>query len=462
MNTTISLHTFGCRLNTYESDGILQSFIESNHYISVSSEAKADIAIINTCTVTKQADNRNKALIRKILRQNPHCYIVVTGCYAQTDSQALRESGAGLIVGNTNKSQLLAIVTKNYKKNKGDRELNPISEKPTQNAGTSLRPLVENPFGYGMVMPQNHTRAYIKIQDGCDKKCSYCKIPFARGQGVSRPIEDILEHVKYLQDREVPEIILTGVNLGWYRDRKAQIRFITLLEKILQQLNNTRLRLSSIEPCDVDAALAALTCHPNFCDFLHVPLQSGSHTILRAMRRSYTPYSFQKRLEVVLQHNPDIFIGTDLMVGFPGENDADFKASLQLCRDLNIASIHGFRFSARYGTDAMDMQNQIAPTIIRQRMQYLQNYRQNLWKNYVKNQSNKRSHIQAIVEKVGQTQDSSLYAEALSGNYLRFIFSIPKGTFLKKGQYVTLSMQDYPENMLIEEYKLKANIISST
>ena len=455
---SVGIHTLGCRLNQYESDGIIQRFVDSGAYSPLPIEQGPDIAILNTCTVTEQADARNRNLIRRILKKNPSSKIIVTGCYAQTNANQLQLPGVSLIIGNDRKSSLFEIVeqtlssTTSSKPKSEDKPrltvapniLNRKDERISQPAVKtdepthSILPKLHAPFAYGKVRPYERTRAYLKIQDGCDKKCSYCKIPLARGKSVSRPHHEILEHVHYLDDIGVPEIVLTGINLGWYRDRTANLRFIGLLEKILSSLQYARLRLSSIEPCDVAAPLAEISQHPRFCDFLHVPLQSGSTKILRVMRRSYSPYSFRKRLETVLRYRPDIFLGTDVIVGFPGETEQDFWETMQLCKELGISGIHGFRFSLRSGTAIANSQiEQTIPIhITRQRMEKLQELRAELWQGYVERQLGTRR--QAILEKI--TRDG--FGEALTDNYLRVIFPIPEKVRLDKGQFLTVKLQE--------------------
>lgn len=446
---TVGIETLGCRLNQYESDGIIQKFIASGRYRAVSIEEGPDIAIVNSCTVTDQADSRNRSLVRRILGRNPRARVVFTGCMAQTDPEdAASLPGVALVVGNDRKPALFDLV---------DEFLNPpksvAAAGATANAAAGQpiaamhrpryyaeptvgdramrdlyapRPVLDDPFAYGDAMPFGHTRAYMKIQDGCDRKCTYCKIPAARGRGVSRDSADILERVLRLEEGGVPEIVLTGVNLGWYRDRsygdasdrKSDLRFIALVEQILNRLTRARLRLSSIEPCDADAPLAELTLHPRMCDFLHIPLQSGSARILKAMRRTYSPESFRRRLETIRRINPEIHLGTDLIVGFPGESEADFEASLELCRATGMANIHGFRYSKRAGTPASGFAEHVPGGEIKARMRRLQTVREVLGRDYAATQIGRMRA--GVVEKRDGTR-----AELLTDNYLRVRIETP-------------------------------------
>ncbi len=382
---TVAIETLGCRLNQYESDGLIQKFLATERYAALPSvEDGPDIAILNTCTVTDQADGRNRAAVRRIRRANPAARVVLTGCYAQTDPEKARAlPGVDLVVGNDRKAGLLEIIERFLAQAENPAARAPAPTAPARGGpARAARPVLENPFGYGAVLPFGHTRAYLKIQDGCDRNCSYCKIPFARGRGVSRPLAEILNELARLEDRGVPEVVLTGVNLGWFRD--GDLRFSALLERMLKSLSRMRLRLSSIEPCDVDARLGELSTHPLFCDFLHVPLQSGSREILKRMRRTYNPLSFRKRIEAVYRHNPGLFLGTDVIVGFPGESDADFADTLALCGDLGMAGIHAFRFSPRAGTEAAEFppRSRVDDRIVRERMGRLLALKQAGWQAY--------------------------------------------------------------------------------
>ncbi|MCR9145319.1 MAG: tRNA (N(6)-L-threonylcarbamoyladenosine(37)-C(2))-methylthiotransferase MtaB [bacterium] len=497
----VSIQTLGCRLNQYEADGIMNRFEASGRYVALTqndlatgqtnpgglaksggeeSRAAADIAIINTCTVTDQADSRNRNAIKAALKKNPNCRVIVTGCFAQTDPEKLREiPGVKLVVGNDRKPALFELIDELIQNEEADqkpgegRSQEQVAEhqasyhpEPARfrdhaiNGQYGLRPVLENPFGYGDVVPFGHTRAYMKIQDGCDRRCTYCKIPMARGRGISRSLTDILEHVRRLDDAGVPEIVLTGVNLGWYRDANTidsasgkSLRFAGLIEKILETLSYGRLRLSSIEPCDVDEALGELSLHPRFCDFVHVPLQSGSAKILKAMRRTYSPFSFLKRMEKIRSVNPQLFCGTDVIVGFPGESEADFADSLQLCADTGMANIHGFRYSPRSGTPAANFADHISHGVVRERMNRLIQAKEAGHRQYAATQLGQVR--EGVVEKLTVTPPSDLpgaasegivAGEALSDNYLRIGFAMPeslaKSAGIQKGGLARFALRD--------------------
>jgi len=432
---TVGIYTLGCRLNIYESDGILNQFI-SNGYQAVNWEDGPDIAIINTCTVTSHADSKNRYIIRNLLKKNPSAKIIVTGCYAQTDQEELQEiPGVWAIIGNEKKSKIFEI----YQQKNSNEEKVIYSTGPLNyfEESKKRRP-IEDPFSYGNVVPINHTRAYLKIQDGCDRKCSYCKIPMARGGGISRNIEDILYQVDQLETSKIPEIVLTGVNIGWYRYK--HFRFNDLIEKILERLKFSRLRISSIEPSDVNERLAELSLHPKFCNFLHVPLQSGSDKILRMMKRSYNSKTFSLRIEKVLKINPDIFLGTDVIVGFPTETEEDFRKTIDLILNLNFVNIHAFPFSLRKDTEiekfVQNNKSTLVPKhIVQNRINELFELKEKQMLKYLKNSLYKM--YRGIVEEIANG-----YIKVLTENYLYVKIPHKENNF-KKGMILQVQICDF-------------------
>ena len=447
---SVGIYTLGCRLNQYESDGIIGKF-ENHNYRVVPFQDGPDIAIINTCTVTEAADARNRNIIRQVLRRNPKSRVFVTGCYAQTNPEAILEiPGVRGVVGNDRKSGIFEIIEDVLISEKeSDLLQNHQSKTETKKQQLSLsdgaivdplkgkRAVVASPFAYGTVFPVDHSRAYLKIQDGCDRKCSYCKIPQARGGGVSRSMQDVLDHLMKMDDAGIPEVVLTGVNLGWFRE--GTIRFADLLEKMLSSVRHTRIRLSSIEPSDVNERLAELSLHSRFCNYLHVPVQSGSAAILRKMKRSYTPESYRLRIEKVRSINPDIFLGTDLMVGFPGETEADFEDSVKLLADLDIAGVHAFPFSARPGTAAASMEGRLHGSTMKDRMQRLIDYKESAIDQFYKKMDGRL--VEGVIEGQLKRIDGTQYREALTGEFLRLNVREDHENQLRRGQIVKLQLQ---------------------
>jgi threonylcarbamoyladenosine tRNA methylthiotransferase MtaB len=406
---------FGCRLNQFESDGIKANLTENSHRI-IQDQREADFIVINTCTVTNKADYKNRAAIRRAHRLNPQAKIVVTGCYATTDAEELRAlPGVYRIVSNDKKHDIAKIL-----------------------AGAD-----ENTLNDRFFFSSNHdfkSRATLKIQDGCNKSCSYCKIPQARGRGVSRGFENTLESAKELIAAGFGELVLTGVNIGWYEDQGRS--FHALVEQILDLPGNFHLRISSIEPGDVNERFAAFYAHERMAKFLHIPLQSGSKFVLRTMRRGYTPENFMKRIDAVRKVNPDVHIGTDIIVGFPSEGETEFQETLALSREAAFANIHIFPFSKRRNTPIVDwlakrensalkrIYREVNGQIIRSRAAELAHLKAELATAYAKSVAGKE--FWAVAEKAAEGEVSYI-----TENYLRGTL---KNSPLKRGERFRLTV----------------------
>ncbi|MBM9579566.1 tRNA (N(6)-L-threonylcarbamoyladenosine(37)-C(2))-methylthiotransferase MtaB [Leptospira sp. 201903070] len=413
---TVLFNTLGCRLNFFESDGLFSS-LTKHGYRSAEAEEHPEVVIINTCTVTNKADSRNRNTIRNAIKKFPGSQIWVTGCYAETDRESIEAiPGVAGVVGNTEKSKLPSM----------------ILEKKGLIGAEDMLGVAYDRFSYSDVLPNGHTRAYLKIQDGCNRKCSYCKIPQARGLGVSRKYEDVLDQVRFLQDHGVGEITLTGVNLGWYRDAENKKAFNRVLKDILSILEYSRLRISSIEPPDVGGELAELMSHPRFTPFLHIPLQSGSAEILKRMKRTYTPETFRKRVEIAKEKIPGLFLGTDVIVGFPGETEEMFHESVRMVEELGFAKIHAFPFSVRRNTLAETFTDSVSKEIKKERVHILNSLSRNLHKNYAIAETGKVR--EAILEQGGT---------AVTDNYLKVRISEEELKNLKSGQFLNVELSEY-------------------
>ncbi|MCH1912769.1 tRNA (N(6)-L-threonylcarbamoyladenosine(37)-C(2))-methylthiotransferase MtaB [Leptospira noguchii] len=413
---TVLFNTLGCRLNFFESDGLFAS-LSKHGYRSAKSEEHPEVVIINTCTVTNKADSKNRNTIRNAIKKFPGSQIWVTGCYAETDRESIEAiPGVAGVVGNTEKSKLPAMILE--KKGLIDSE--------------ELIRVSYDRFSYSDVLPNGHTRAYLKIQDGCNRKCSYCKIPQARGLGVSRNYQDVLDQVRFLQDNGVGEIVLTGVNLGWYRDSENKKAFNKILGEILSILEYSRIRISSIEPPDVGKELADLMTHPRFTPFLHIPLQSGSTEILKRMKRTYTPETFRKRVEIAKEKIPNLFLGTDVIVGFPGETKEMFLDSVTMIQDLGFAKIHAFPFSVRKNTLAETFSDSVSKEIKKERVQTLNTLSKKLHKNY-------------SLSMIGQVREAILEqgGVAVTDNYLKVKLEEAELRNLKVGQFLNVELLEY-------------------
>lgn len=343
-----SVHTLGCRLNQSESTLLLEKLAEAGYEVVPFGEP-ADLGIVNTCTVTHEADAKSRKLVRSFIRRNPHAYTAVIGCYAQMGSKALSEiEGIDLIVGNQEKLNVLDYVA--HGKNPSPMI---VRDRIVRDDFT-----IEPVGGTGL-----HRRANLKVQDGCDFMCAFCIIPFARGRARSRAMDNLLEEAHALVARGAKEIVLTGVNIGTYAYEGLALLDVTDRLNDIEGL--ARIRISSIEPTTIPGALFERMSDVGHAlvPYLHIPLQSGSDVVLKAMRRQYTRGDYMAFIEKADAMVPDICIGTDIMVGFPGETDRDFEDTASLLADSPLVYAHVFKYSERDGTASQRMAGKIDPHV---------------------------------------------------------------------------------------------------
>lgn len=344
-----ALHTLGCRLNQAETAIIAKSLVERGYEI-VDSGIAADLTVVNTCTVTEQADAKCRQAVRQALRRNPEGFVAVVGCYAQMAIDVIREiEGVDLIVGNEHKLRV-ADYLNGLRKNSEPV----IIHSPK---------LPREEFVIDSVGLYDHTtRANLKLQDGCNHFCSFCIIPTARGRARSRRFDDLVQEARQLAADGHKEIVLTGVNIGTYKnDGRRLLGVIGELERIE---GIARIRISSIEPTTISQELVRyMADSEKLCRHLHIPLQSGDDTILKGMRRRHTAAQYAKFIEWIDRTVPDIGLGTDIMIGFPGENEERFKNSKKLVADLPISYFHVFTYSDRKGTKSYDFPDKVSPQI---------------------------------------------------------------------------------------------------
>jgi threonylcarbamoyladenosine tRNA methylthiotransferase MtaB len=349
-NGSFSITTLGCKLNQYESECIRQYLVGHDWEYRTFGE-RADFYIINTCTVTGRTDARCRNAVRRARRASPDATIIVTGCYAETQPDALasmRETD--IILGNSDKFSIADVM---------DRRRGVDSS-----TGRCDAPISDF---------LDHSRAFIKIQEGCDASCSYCIIPRARGGSRSVPAGDVIEQVQLLESNGLEEIVLTGIHVGRYgRDLDAGIDLEALLEMILKRTGRLRLRLSSIEVTEITEGLIRLAAsEPRVAAHLHVPMQSGDDDVLRAMNRPYDTALFAGRIRRIRDASDSIAIGTDIIVGFPGETEDRFRVTARLADDLPFTYFHVFPYSPRPGTPAAVMPGQVDPETKRRRSRRL-------------------------------------------------------------------------------------------
>ncbi len=351
-----ALHTIGCRLNQAET-ALLGDQLSRRGYDLVEFGRPADLVVLNTCSVTDNAESDCRNLIRKIRRASPDAFVAVTGCYAQTGADALQKmEGIDLIVGTQYKMEL-------------PRYLTSLTRRPEPEV-LHTRTVNRDDFTIEGIGAYDETRANLKIQDGCSFMCSFCIIPFSRGHERSRRPEDVLREAEGLVARGHRELVVTGVNVGRYDcDGRSLESIVDMLEGI-EGLD--RIRISSIEPTTISDGLLERMAGPSkLCRYLHVPLQSGDDNILRSMNRRYTAREYARFIEKAARTVPDVGLGTDLMVGFPGESEAAFAHTRELATDLPFSYFHVFSYSSRPGTAAVKLPSPVPPPTIKARSEKL-------------------------------------------------------------------------------------------
>jgi len=338
----VYLESVGCKLNQSEIEALARGFVQAGHRVVQASE-EADLCVVNTCTVTHVADKKSRQMIRRLRRANPMACLIVTGCYAEMSPQEIRAiDGVDLIVGNEDKEHLVELAESLERESSGSRAL-----------ALNLKPQTSN-----FKLQMGHTRAFVKIQDGCNNRCAYCIVSLARGRERSRPPQEILAEIEALVATGGKEVVLTGVHIGGYgRDLDASLG--QLVEDILAETTLPRLRLSSIEPWDLEPSLLRLWENPRLCRHLHLPLQSGCDATLRRMRRRHTTSQYADLVATARRLIPDLAVTTDLIVGFPGETAEEFATSLSFVEKMEFARLHVFKYSARPGTAAAEMPHQV-------------------------------------------------------------------------------------------------------
>lgn len=358
---TVAYHNLGCKVNAYEMDAMLQALRQSGYQI-VPFEEKADIYIVNTCTVTNIADRKSRQMLHKAKKTNPEGIVVAVGCYVQSDTQAVEaDSAVDLMVGNNRKKDLVAIL-ENYFKGISQESVIDINHTSEYE---EMR----------LTATEEHTRAYIKIQDGCNQFCTYCMIPYARGRVRSRKKSDVIEEIKGLVRAGYKEFVLTGIHISSYgMDCKGEQENLLTLAQAIDGIDGVeRLRLGSLEPRIVTEEFAeSLAKLRHICPHFHLSLQSGCETVLKRMNRHYTPEEYLQGVECLRRVFAHPAITTDIIVGFPGETPEEFEQTRQFAAAVRFYEMHIFKFSKRKGTKAAVMPGQVPEGIKTQRSGILQ------------------------------------------------------------------------------------------
>lgn len=434
-NTTplkVAFHTLGCKVNQHDS-AIMAALFQDAGYTIVDFNDKADVYVVNTCTVTHLSDRKSRQMIRRAAGENPDATVVVCGCYAQTaknELEALDE--VDLIIGT----------------NERHRVVEAVEEFRANHVKTAYMPDDDELFVYEDLPHERvsgMTRAYVKVQEGCDQFCAYCIIPYARGPLRSRSEEDTIAEINMLVDKGYKEVILTGIHLGAYgRGVKDQTCDLTgLCRRILDETKIERLRLGSLEGIEVtDELIDMIATNPRMAQHLHLPLQSGCDRTLEAMRRPYDSEAFRDMMRSIRQRVPDIAITTDLMVGFPDETEEDFKESLVFCNDIAFANMHIFKYSMRGGTPAAAMTGQIDPQIKERRAKQMADVAQ----------KNKHEYEQRFVGKTLRILVEEQNQEGLwTGHSSNYLFVAFPGEGIQSGDFVDVKLTEAGKNHLLGE-----------
>ncbi len=342
INKTVAFHTFGCKVNQYETEELREQLKLGGFRIVPMGES-ADVNVINSCSVTADADSSCRQLVRKLLREQPESRVVVTGCYAERDPQELREVSPRVEVFGNREKPLIAISLG-------------VPTACVQEAARS-----------GVAALAERTRVYLKVQDGCDAHCTYCIIPTVRPDLICRDVPTVLAEAQKLLARGYREIVLTGVRLGRYDGVAADgshWELASLVQALAELPGEFRIRLSSIEVTEIsDALIELMRVNPKVCPFFHIPLQSGDDEVLKRMGRWYTAGQYRSRIQAIKKRIPDIALSADVIVGFPGEGDVQFENTVRLLEDEGFSRLHVFRYSVRPGTPAERLPQQVDPRV---------------------------------------------------------------------------------------------------
>ncbi len=412
MSKTVAVATLGCKVNQYESEAIEEQFDRAG-YVVVNFSFAADVYVINTCTVTHLSDRKSRQMIRRAKQKNPESVLVVMGCYAQTNPEAVREiDGVDIVIGTTGRSQVVELVERFLE------ERSHIDLVDDLGKDCIFEPLTID----GSM--QKHTRAFIKVQDGCNQFCSYCIIPYARGRIRSRSIEDTVSEAKRLAEAGFCELVLTGIHLASWGKDSGEGNLLNLLEALQAVTGISRIRLGSLEPtlCD-EKFVMGVSKLSKVCHHFHLSLQSGCDETLKRMNRKYTAQAYFEAVERIRTVMPDAAFTTDVIVGFPGETDENFEASYQFVKKLQLADAHIFKYSKRNGTPAAKMPDQVPPEVKEERS----------------------NRLLALTEANRQH-----FAEAYIGKTVEVLFeqSVAPGVYEgKTGNYITVRMQN-EENVI--------------
>ena len=410
--TFISL---GCKVNSYESNALGDELKKRGY---VYSNEDPDVAFINTCSVTSTADQKSRQHIRKLIKKYPNAIVVVMGCHSQGHHEFIKsEIKPAIIVGTSNRNKIPDLIEQ-YEKDGVPVDL------------TEPNPRFFNYEELGVTKYSEQVRAYLKIEDGCDNFCSYCLIPYIRGRTRSRSFESCIEEATALVNNGYKEIVLTGIHIGGYGKDLQDMNFSKLTKAILDIPNLHRLRISSIEESEIDDELITLINErSNLANHFHIPLQSGSDTVLKRMNRKYNKEQFLSKLKLIRKACPDVALTTDVIVGFPGESEEEFLETVEFIKECDFNMLHVFPYSLREGTVAAKMKNQIDPKVKSERASTLIELSKQLWDKYCDKFIGQE--VEVLIE---QWDEKNLVNIGHTSNYLEVKIpgdKIPVGSLIK-------------------------------
>ncbi len=423
MTKKVAFKTLGCRLNLFETDSLMSEFAAKGYEVTDDVEAEADVYIINTCTVTNQSDQKSKRVMNRTKRLHDKSVKIITGCMATNYKNQLMESDkVDYVVDNDHKTSIVELVEAHFK---GETANPDLFEKDV--------------FNYRPAKTTAHTRSMIKIQDGCNNFCTYCIIPKVRGRAISRPVGEVLENIRKVISYGFKEVVLTGVNLGTYS--YGDVDFEELVKQILAIDGNFRVRISSMEPDGFTDSFFKLFHHPKLTPHLHLCLQSGSENILKSMRRMYSGELFEQ-MTVKLREEVSCFnITTDVIVGFPGETEQDFRETLDRSKRIGFGHIHTFKYSVRKGTRAERLPNQIHGDVKTQRSEAVRKLSEKMRLQYRKKFIGKTQIV--LVERINNEGFATGYGE----NYIPVLIqekNLKTNTFYKVNLTEIIQNNDEP------------------
>ncbi|MFC3039104.1 tRNA (N(6)-L-threonylcarbamoyladenosine(37)-C(2))-methylthiotransferase MtaB [Virgibacillus xinjiangensis] len=427
---TVAFHTLGCKVNHYETEGIWRMF-KDHGYERVEFDHDSDVYVINTCTVTNTGDKKSRQTIRRAVRKNPDAVVCVTGCYAQTSPGEIMEiPGVDIVVGTQDRKQMIQYIEEH---------------KHTKEPINGVSNIMKNRVFEEMDVPEftDRTRASLKIQEGCNNFCTFCIIPWSRGLLRSRDPENVVSQARKLVEAGYKEIVLTGIHTAGYGEDMADYNFAMLLNDLETKVDGLkRIRISSIEASQItDEVIEALNKSEKIVRHLHIPLQSGSDTVLARMRRKYSTEYYKEKVEKIRQALPDLAITSDVIVGFPGETEEEFMETYQFIEEIGYSELHVFPFSRRTGTPAAMMKDQVDEEVKNERVQRTIELSNRLAKNYASRYKNEV--LEVIPEEKVEGSDSQLVG--YTDNYLKVRFD---GSPDMIGKIVRVKITDsgYPYN----------------